>query len=231
MLQQFTINPVVYENLPYDPAADFVPLVLSAEYDTLLTVNASVPAKDVAELVAYIKANPGKLSYASFGNNTPAHFSGEALKRAAGLDLAHVPYNGSPQQITDLVGGQVPIGFTIWGAVRPFVESGKLRVLATTAKDRRLSMPTIPTMVESGYPDVLATGWYGFFVKSGTPADAVSRLTQEISAVSVEPEIRTKYVEMGIDPILLVGDEVSRTLSLQTAQWRKTAKTVGLKVE
>lgn len=229
--QQFTINPVIYKSLPYDPVNDFVPLVLSAEYDTLLTVHPDLPVHSVAELVQYIKARPGQLSYASFGINTPSHFAGEAFKRAAGLDLAHVPYNGSPQQVTDLVGGNIKIGFTVWGAIKPFVEAGKLRVLATTSRERRPSMPQVPTMVESGYPDVLATGWYGFFVRSGTPADAVARLTRDLAAVCIEKGIKAKSAEQGIDPVLVQGGDVSRALHEQTEQWRRTALAVGFKAE
>lgn len=229
--QQFTINPVIYEKLPYDPVADFVPLLINAEYDTVLTVHPSVPASNVSELVKWIKANPGKLSYASFGNNTPSHFSGEAFKRQAGLDLTHVPYSGSPQQITDLVGGAVKMGFTVWAASRPFVEAGKLRILASTAKTRRPQLPDVPTMQEAGYPDVVAVGWYGFFLKRGAPADAIERLLREFTAISAEPAIRKRYQELGVDPMLIPGDQVPRYLEEETLHWRKTARAVGLKVE
>lgn len=229
--QQFTINPVMYERLPYDPLADFVPLLLNAEYDTLLTVHPSVPAKTVQELVAWIKANPGKLAYASFGNNTPAHFSGEAFKRQAGLDLSHVPYNGSPQQITDLVGGAVKIGFTVWGASRQFVEAGKLRVLASTGKARRPSMPEVPTIAEAGYGDVQASGWYGFFVRRGTPAEAIERLSREFAVIGAEPDIRRKYEEQAIEPVLIPGDQALRYLQEETLHWRRIAAAVGMKAQ
>lgn len=229
--QQFTVNPVLYEQLPYDPVADFVPLLVNAEFDTLLTVHPDVPANNVSELVAWIKSNPGKLSYASFGNSTPSHFAGEAFKRQAGLDLSHVPYRGSPQQITDLVGGVVKIGFTVWAASRPFVEAGKLRILATTGKARRPSMPNVPTMKEAGYAEVQAGGWYGFFVKRGTPTEAIERLSRELATISVEPDIRRMYEEQGIDPVLISGQQVTRYLEEETLHWRKIAKAVGLKVE
>lgn len=228
--QAFTINPVLYASLPYDPLKDFEPLVLNAEYPTVLTVHPSVPAKNVAELVQWVKRNPGKVSYASFGAGTPAQFAGEAFNRLAGIDMLHVAYKGSPPQINDLLGGQVPVGFTVWSASRQLVEAGKLHALAITADARRPSVPNVPTMKEAGY-DVVASGWYGFFVRRGTPPEAVARLKRELVAISKLPEMKPKYDEMNIDSLLLTGDEVTRYLQDETARWRKIAQAAGMKAE
>lgn len=229
--QAFTINPVLYQKLPYDPLQDFAPLVLNAEYPTVLTTHPSVPAASVADLVAWVKRNPGKVSYASFGVGTPSHFSGEAFNRQAGLDMVHVAYKGSPLQINDLLSGEVKVGFTVWSASRQLVQAGKLRALATTADGRRPSLTDLPTMRESGYGDVIAMGWYGFFVRRGSPPEAISRLTRELAAITALPEMKIKYDEMAIDPVMLTGDEVTRYLKRETARWRKIAQDAGMKPE
>ena len=229
--QAFTINPVIYTKLPYDPVADFEPLTLNAEFSIVLVTHPSVPARTAGELVEWVKQSGGRVPYASYGAGTPSHFSGEAFNRAAGLQMLHVPYKGSPGQIQDLLGGEVKVGYTVWAASQKLAEAGKLRAIAVTSDERRATLPSVPTMREAGFPDVIAGGWYGFFVRKGTPDEVAGRLTREFVAVSQIPEMKAKLFEQAIDPFLMVGPPVRNYLRDETERWRRIAREANFKPE
>ena len=191
----FVISQVVYPTLPYDPQKDFAPVSLLATSPFILVVNAAFPAKSTAELVALAKAKPGTIAFASAGNGTVPHLSGELFKLRAGIDIVHVPYKGGGPAIVDLVSGQVPMMFATPIEVNAHVQSGKLRVLGTTSLQRLAAMPDVPTLSESGYPDFEVLSFFGVLAPAGTPPDIVQRVASDLAAVMELPEVRDRFAQ------------------------------------
>ncbi|TMJ28033.1 MAG: tripartite tricarboxylate transporter substrate binding protein [Alphaproteobacteria bacterium] len=178
-----TVNQTLYKNLPFDTARDFLPLTILATVPNVLVVNRTVPANSVAELVAYARANPGKLSFASPGLATGAHLAGELLKVEAGIDMLHVPYTGIAPALNDVVGERVSLMFLGISSALPFIRAGSLRPLAVAALERSPLLPEVPLVADAGYPGFDVTSWYGIAVRSGTPAEIVDRLYRETAAI------------------------------------------------
>jgi tripartite-type tricarboxylate transporter receptor subunit TctC len=170
------INPTLYAKLPYDTLADLAPVSLLAEYPFVITVHPSIPARTLKEFIAFAKARPGQLAYASSGNGSGPHLGMELFKSMAGIDMIHVPYKGAGQAMTDLLSGQVPVFLNNFLAAMPMIRAGKLRALAVTGRQRSAAMPEMPTVVEAGVPGYIVTGWYGMFVPAATPAPVVGVL-------------------------------------------------------
>ena len=190
------INQNIYK-LNIKPSQDLAPIVLVALVPSVLYVHPSVPATTLAEFVTLVKKNPNKYSFASAGSGSPQHLSGEMLKLAYGLDLVHIPYKGSGPAMTDVVAGQVPVGFDSAAVLLPFVESKSVRPLATTGAKRSIALPNVPTMMESGLAGFNLTNWYGLFAPAGTPKEIVDKMNGEMRKILTTQEFKDRLAKMG----------------------------------
>jgi len=225
------VNPALKPKLPYDPVRDFAPVSMLSAQPYILAVNPSLPAASVAQLVAQAKANPGKLSFASAGLGSGAHFAGEMFNYMAGVDILHVPYKGTGPAITDVIGGRVEILYAGIATLRPFVGSGKMRVLAVTSARRSPGMPEVPTIAESGLSGYETNTWNSVVAPRGTPGAVIERLNAAIAAVLSEPELRDRWSQQGIDadpgpPARLAGH-----IKAEIARFNSLVKATGLKLE
>ncbi|MFO1305791.1 MAG: tripartite tricarboxylate transporter substrate binding protein [Burkholderiales bacterium] len=225
------INAAVYSKLPYDIQRDFVPVSQVAVAPNVMVVNPSVPANTVAEFIAYAKANPGKLSYASGGNGSSAHMSMELFKSMAGLDIQHVPYKGSSPALTDLVAGQVVVFIGNMPPTVPLIKAGKLRPLAVTTRSRSALMPELPTISEAGLPGYETVAWFGVLAPAGTPPDVVNKLSAEIAKIAKSPEMREKLVAMGAEPVGSTPEEFKAVIDRDIAKWKPLAQKVGITID
>ncbi len=225
------INVSLYPKLPYDPVKDFTPIVLVAGVPNVLVVNPSLPARSVAELIAYAKANHGKLNFASSGSGTSIHLSGELFKVLTGVQMTHVPYKGSAPALTDLVGGQVQLMFDNLPSSLAFIKAGKLRALAVTSKTRAAALPDVPTMVEAGVPDFEASSWFGILAPAGTPRDIVVRINAEVARWLATPDAREKLAGQGAIAAGGAPEDFARHIASESAKWAKVVKASGAKVE
>ena len=225
------INASLYKQLPYDPVKDFVPITLIARVPNLLVVNPEVPAKSVKELIALLKANPGKYTFASSGNGTSQHLSGELFKSMAGVDMQHIPYKGSPPALQDVVGGQVTMTFDNITTAWPLAKAGKLRPLAVTTAKRSPIAPDVPTLAESGLAGYEVGSWQGVFAPAGTPPDVVKRLNTEIVKIINMPDVRAKLEALGAEPVGNSSDEFATIVKSEVAKWAKVVKESGAHVD
>jgi tripartite-type tricarboxylate transporter receptor subunit TctC len=225
------INAAVYAHLPYDIQRDFVPVSQVAVAPNVMVINPSLPAKTVAEFIAYAKSQPGKLSYASGGNGSSAHMSMELFKSMAGVDIQHIPYKGSSPALADLVGGQVAVFIGNMPPTVPLVKAGKLRALAVTTKAHSALMPELPTIAESGLPGYETVAWFGVLAPSGTPPEIVNRLSLAIGKIARSPEIRDKLLAMGAEPVGGTPEEFRAVIDRDIAKWKPLAQKVGIKVD
>ena len=225
------INASLYKSLPYDPVRDFVPITLIARVPNLLVVNPDVPAKSVKELIALLKANPGKYTFASSGNGTSQHLSGELFKSMAGIDMQHIPYKGSPPALQDVVGGQVTMTFDNITTAWPLAKAGKLRALAVTTAKRSPIAPDVPTLAESGLAGYEVGSWQGVFAPAGTPPEVVRRLNTEIVKIINMPDVRAKLEALGAEPVGNSSDEFASIVKSEVAKWAKVVKQSGAHVD
>jgi tripartite-type tricarboxylate transporter receptor subunit TctC len=224
------INRNLYK-LNIDPSQDLVPVILVALVPSVLYVHPSVPANTLAEFVALVKKTPGKYAFASAGSGSPQHLAGEMLKIAYGLDLVHIPYKGSGPAITDVVGGQVPVGFESTVALQPFVQGNRVRPLATTGAKRSISLPDVPTMMESGVADFDLTNWYGLFAPAGTPKEIVDKLNQEVRKVIASPDVSERLAKMGSAMVPGTADEFAQFIKAEVPRWAAVVKKSNAKVD
>jgi tripartite-type tricarboxylate transporter receptor subunit TctC len=217
--------------LNLDPTQALAPVALVALVPSVLYVNPSVPANTLAEFVALVRRTPGKFSFASAGSGSPQHLAGEMLKITYGLDIVHIPYKGSGPAITDVVGGQVPVGFESTVVLQPFVESGRARPLATTGARRSISLPAIPTMMESGAAEFDLTNWYGLFAPAGTPREIVDRLNAEVRKILASPEISERLAKMGSAVVPGTADEFAQFIQAEVPRWAAVVKKSGAKAD
>jgi len=220
------INPTAYHHLKWT-IDDFIPLIKGVESAPVLVTHPSVPAKSLAELIAWIKANPGKLSYASWSPGTPSAFLGYQLNEKFGLDLTHVPYRGSAPQTSDLIAGHALFGFAQMQSSLPHIRAGKLRAIATTGPARSPHLPDVPTFAELGYPEFTATVWFGLLVRSGTPEPAVARLAAAAKAAHADPTVRDKLERQGFEVPALGGPEFEAGIKAQIVRWGRIIKATG----
>ncbi len=225
------INASLYSNLPYDPVKDFVAITLIARVPNMLVINPSIPAKNVSELIALIKANPGKYTFASSGNGTSQHLSGELFKSMAGVDMQHIPYKGSPPALQDVVGGQVSMTFDNITTALPLAKAGKLRALAVTTAKRSAAAPDVPTLAESGLPGFEVGSWQGVFAPAGTPPEIVRRLNTEIVKIINMPEVREKLTALGAEPVGDTSEQFGAYVKTEVAKWSDVVKKSGAKVD
>jgi len=222
------INVGVYPKMTYDPTIDFVPIVRTVDVNYALVVHPSVPVKTVAELIAFAKANPGKLSYGSAGAGSLPQLAAELLKSRAGIDILHVPYKGGGPLLTDLLGGQIQVAFGDQANLMPHVATGKLRALAVSSPKRSANSPDVPTVAET-LPGFEAIAWQGVVAPAGTPAEIVRRLNDAFNKVLALPEIRRRLAEGGLEAVGGTPDELGRLIRSEVAKWAKVVKDVGIK--
>ena len=222
---------ILNPKLGYDPVRDFAPVALLGDSPYFLTVNPALPASNVREFIAHARANPGKLLYASVGNFSVGHLSGELFKKAAGIDMVHVPYKGSNLALIDLLAGRIHLNISTIAASLPHVRAGKLRALAVTSQQRVAALPQVPTIAESGFPGYQASLWVGVFVPARTPGAVVARINREFNATLGSAEMRDALAEQAFEPGTGTPDAFARLIREDTARWRKVIKEAGLKPE
>ena len=226
------VNPSLYAGLPFDPVRDLAPVSVVATSPSALAVHPKVAAQSVRELIALAKAQPGKLTYASAGSGSSQHLSAELFKRAAGVDIVHVPYKGAAPGITDLLAGQVDMSFAPVANVVPYAKSGKLRLLAVTGASRSEFAPGVPTVAESGVPGFDVTTWYAVFATAGTPAPVVERLNAELGKISRSPKLREQLAGLGIDAAASASPAEARAYrDAEVERWGKLVRALGVKAE
>jgi tripartite-type tricarboxylate transporter receptor subunit TctC len=230
-VNNLVINPPLFGNVTYDPYKDFDPVAMAVGFSSAFSVHPSVPVKNVNELIAHIKANPGKLSFASPGLGTPSHLLGEQFKVTLGLDLVHVPYNGSGPAIAATVAGHTPICFASMSTAAPQAKEGKLRVLAVMSKNVSSSLPDVPTIATAGYPGLDGDGWVGALVPAGTPKDIVALLNREIARVITLPDVKERFATLGLDPVGGSPDDFARDLRAEGEKWEKVIRAANIKAQ
>ena len=226
-----TIASSAYAKLPYDFQKDFVPVTTVAIVPNVLVVNPSVPAHSVKELIAYAKANPGKLTYGSAGMGTAHHLIGEQFNLQAGVDILHVPYKGSSPAVADLVGGQVSLMYDTVASCLPHVKAGKLRALGVATARRSASLPDVPTIAEAALPGFEVTTWFGFVAPARTPAAIVTKLNAEIVKILNMPDVRERLIASGSEPVGNTPEQMAAQIAKETAEFAKIVKRAKLVVE
>jgi tripartite-type tricarboxylate transporter receptor subunit TctC len=227
----YVVNPTLFNKVPYDPHKDFEPVTLAVSSTTVLTVHPAVPAKSVSELVALIRANVGKYSFASAGAGTQAHLAGEQFRLSLGLDLVHVPYNGGGPAIAAVVGGHTPIGFSSPAASIPQIKEGNVRALAITRKTRSQILPDVPTMTEAGYPEIGGDSWVGVLVPAGTPKGIIGLLNREVVKIVMAPDMKARLEELGYDPVASTPEEFAIRIKVEIETWAKVIRAAHIKTE
>ena len=225
------INASLYAKMPYDHVKDFAPVILVAGVPNVLVVNPTLPVNSVQELIAYAKANPGKLNFASSGNGTSIHLAGELFKVMAGVQMTHIPYKGSAPALQDLIGGQVQLMFDNLPPSLPHIKAGKLRALAVTSATRSSALPDTPTIAESGLPGFEASSWFGVLAPAGTPPAIIARLNAEIGAWLASAEAKEKMLALGANIGGGSPEDFARHIAAETAKWQKVVKASGAKVD
>jgi tripartite-type tricarboxylate transporter receptor subunit TctC len=225
------IAPAIFPKLPYDASKDFVPIILVGTSPNMLVVNPALPVKNVAELAAFARSRPGKLTYASSGPGSLQQIAAELFKSVAGVDIVHVPYKGSGQAVIDLVAGQVDMNFDSIPAVIQQVKSGKLRAIAVTAAKRASAFPAIPAIAESGYADYDLTTWWGLFAPAGTAAEIVGKVHADTLAALRNADLKARFASLSVDP----GDGTTREFAdyvrQEIAKYAKLAKRLNIKLD
>jgi len=219
------------QKLPYDVQKDFAPVITTSNQPSVLAVNAALPVKTLAELVAYAKANPGKVNYASVGNGSSSHLTMELLKSAAGFEAVHIPFNGSPPAVTSTLQGETQMLFAVMQPLKAQIDAGKLRAIAVTTAKRFPLLPDLPSIAESGYPVVVSDAWNGIVVPAGTPKAIVDKLNAEINAVLKMPDVVQKMQAQGFDLVGGTPEAFGALLKAEVDRWAPVIKKVGLKVD
>jgi tripartite-type tricarboxylate transporter receptor subunit TctC len=225
-----SINGALYEKMPYDMVKNFTPISLIASAPNLLVVNNDLPVKTVPELIAYMKANPNKLSFGSPGIGTSVHMSGELFKSMTGTSMTHVPYKGRQFFIPDLIGGSIQLVFDNMPSALPMAKEGKIRAVAQTTAKRSAAAPDIPTVAES-LPGFEATTWFAMFAPANTPKPVVDRLNAEIVRVFKLPEVAERLKTLGLDAVLSSSEELGKYQATEIVKWAKVVKESGAKAE
>jgi tripartite-type tricarboxylate transporter receptor subunit TctC len=225
------INASLYKKMPYDTVKDFAPVTLVASVPNIVVVNPSVPVKSIKDLLALAKSKPGNLTFASSGNGSSIHLSGELFKSMAGVDMLHVPYKGSGPAVTDLVGGQVNLMFDNMPSSLPHVKTGRLRAIAVTGSKRSPAVPDLPTIAESGVPGYDSVAWFGVLAPAGTPPAIVNKLNAEIIKVLKSPDVAKRLSSQGAEPAYNTPDEFSAYIKTEMVKWAQVVKASGAQVD
>jgi tripartite-type tricarboxylate transporter receptor subunit TctC len=222
-------NPSLYAKLNFDPVKDFAPITQVVTTPNILIVPNDLPVKSVAELVAYAKAQPGKLSFGSAGVGTSQHLAGELFKTIAGIDIQHVPYRGIAAVVPDLLAGRLTMVFGNISAMQPLAREGKARALAVTSPRRWPSVPDLPTMIELGYKDFDSSAWFGLMAPAGTPQTIIDKLHQEAVRILARADVRERFGALGMEPIGNTPAEFAAAIAAETPLWAKVIKDAGVK--
>ena len=225
------INPSLYPKIPFDALTDFTPITQLAHVPLILVVNNDLPVRSVKELIAYAKANPGKLNFASSGNAAAPHLAGESFKLATGIDMQHVPYKGSSPALTDLIGGQVQLMFDSMPSAMPFVKAGKLRPLAVTTAKRSLVVPDLSTVAEAGVPGYDISTWYGLWGPKGLSKEVTDKLANEVARILKLPDVKERYAALGAEPVGNSPEEFAAYCKSELLKWAKVVKDSGAKAD
>jgi tripartite-type tricarboxylate transporter receptor subunit TctC len=219
------------QKLPYDVQKDLAPVIITSSQPNVLAVNATLPVHSVKELVAYAKANPGKLNYASVGNGSSSHLNMELFKSVAGFDAVHIPFNGSPPAVKATVQNETQMMFAVMQPLQAQIKAGALRAIAVTTAKRFPLLPDLPTIAESGYPGFEALAWNGVLVAAGTPSPIIARLNAEMNAILKEPDVARKMHGFGFDLIGGTPEDFGALIRGEAQKWGPVIKKVGLKVD
>jgi tripartite-type tricarboxylate transporter receptor subunit TctC len=224
------INTTLYEKLPFNFLTDIAPVAGITRVPNVMEINPQVPAKTVAEFIAYVKANPGKVHMASSGSGTSVHLSGELFKSMTGIEMTHVPYKGAAPALTDLMGNQVQVIFDNLPSSIEHIKSGNLRALAVTTAERSPALPDVPTVAET-VPGYEASAWFGMGAPKGTPAEVIAILNREINAGLKDPKVKARLAELGGTPMIGTPADFGEVIKSETEKWAKVVKLSGAKVE
>ncbi|CAN7174051.1 tripartite tricarboxylate transporter substrate binding protein [Acidovorax sp. LjRoot118] len=225
------INASLYKKMPFDPVKDFAPLTRVANVPNLLVANPAQPYKSVKELIAYAKANPGKVNFGSSGNGSSIHLSGELFKSLAKVDMVHVPYKGSAPAVTDLLGNQIGIMFDNMPSAIQHVRSGKLVPIAVTTAKRSPELPNVPTIAEAGVPGYEATSWFGMFAPAGTPAPVLAKLNTALVKVLNQAEVKKKINEQGAETYSETPEQFAAFIKTESVKWGKVVQESGASLD
>ena len=231
MLLPVSVAPALYPNLQLDFRKIMEPVGQFTWYYNVLVVHPDVKATNVRELVDLLKAGQNNYSFASGGNGTPAHLSGELFKLQAGVKATHVPYNQFPQGIADLVAGRVQFMFLTSSVSVPLIQSGKLRAMASTGLDRPAALPAIPTMIEEGYKDFVVRGWDGLVVRTGTPPAIIERLNAELAKAVGTPEVRARFANLGVEPVSGSPTDFGDLIAAEVDRWGRVVRDAAIKAD
>jgi tripartite-type tricarboxylate transporter receptor subunit TctC len=223
------VNRFLFASLPYDPVADLAPVSLLCDYPNVMAVPITSPARSVAEFIAYAKANPGKVTFASSGNGTSVHLSGELFKRMAGIEMTHVPYRGAGPALNDLIPGRVDVMFNNIGAVLPLIQAGKLRALAVTTAKRTPAAPELPPIAESGVPGFDVSSWYAVFMPAKTPPEIVRKASADTVTALAFPATRARLEQLGVVVIGSTPEGLAAHLRAEMDKWGPLIREAGIK--
>jgi tripartite-type tricarboxylate transporter receptor subunit TctC len=216
---------------PFDLLADFAPITKLNDATLVLAAHPSVGAKSLKELIELSRTRPGGLAYGSSGPATTTHLAGVLLAQRAGMNLTHVPYKGGGQAVTDVVGGQIPLIFTVLPTVSAFIKDGRLNAIAVASAKRSAVLPDIPTMAESGLPGFEVNSWYGLFAPAKTPKPIIDRLQAEVAAVLAQPDIRERYINAGLEPVGNKPAEFAEQVRADIQRWQKVVKDADIRID
>ncbi len=225
------VNPSINSKLPYDTFKAFAPVALVARSFNVVVVNPKLPFKTLQDVIAYAKANPGKLNYGSFGIGTSAHLAGELFKNMAHVDLSHVPYKGAAPAITDLLGGQIELMFTTVASVASYIEGGQLRALAVTSAQRSPAFPDLPTISETGVPGYAAESWYGLYAPVGVPPEAVARLNASVASAIRSGTFKQLEAREGLTFVPGAPEDFDRYVRGEAARWHDLITTAHIQIQ
>jgi tripartite-type tricarboxylate transporter receptor subunit TctC len=228
-LSSHTINPKLFDKLPFDVERDFAPISLVALSPQILVAHPSVPANNVRELIALAKAEPGKLNFASVGTGSPGHIAGELFKLKTGVDMVHVPYKGGGPAVTDTIGGQVQLLFVSMPAAWQFVKAGRLKAIAVTSAKRSLTAPDVPTIAESGVPEFVVDSWYGALAPAKTPPAIVARLNAAFVKVLENPQVKERLFAQGAEAAPSTPAEFDRVIKDELTKWEYVIRAANIK--
>ena len=224
-------NPSIYPNLPYDTVKDFIDIVPLGGQPNVLVVAPSAGVKTVAELIAQAKQKPGQLNFGSAGTGSGTHINGEKFKLAAGIDVVHIPYKGTPEALTDTIAGRVTYFFSPISAALPFVRDGKLVALAVSTAKRSSALPNVPTVAEAGLPGFDYSLWVGMFAPAGTPPDVVDKIARDVRTVAQSTDVKERFAALGAEPMPMTSSEFKQFVEGEIADSAKVVKAAGIKAQ
>jgi len=227
----YVVNPTLFAKLPFDPDKDLAPVTLAVSAPNVLTVNPSLPARNLSELVALIKSNPGKYTYTSGGVGTQGHLLGEMLRLSQALDIVHVPFNGAAPAIASAMAGHTPIAWSTVASAAQALETGQLRPLALASKKRSQLLSDVPTTAEAGYPDIQGDSWVGLLAPAGTPNEIIRAVQREIAGIIALPDVKERLPTLGFEAVASTPEEFASRIKVETEMWGKVIRAANIKPE